>query len=101
MASTTTKATKPLLTDLASTIDRVPSNFIRPLADRPNLHQLHSSSPSIPIIDLHDFHGPNRSKIIQNLAHACQHYGFFQVYTKLHLMYTIKLFLMQFNHTNS
>ncbi|CAJ1950569.1 unnamed protein product [Sphenostylis stenocarpa] len=77
--TTTTVATKPLLTDLASTVDRVPSNFIRPLADRPNLHQLHTSTPSIPIIDLHDLDGPNRSKMVQNIAHACQHYGFFQI----------------------
>ncbi|RDX57995.1 Protein DMR6-LIKE OXYGENASE 2 [Mucuna pruriens] len=71
--------TKALLTDLASTVDRVPSNFIRPVADRPNLEQLHSSSASIPIIDLHGLDGSNRSQIIQNIAHACHNYGFFQI----------------------
>ncbi|XP_006583203.1 protein DMR6-LIKE OXYGENASE 2 isoform X2 [Glycine max] len=71
-------ATKPLLTDLASTIDRVPSNFIRPIGDRPKLHQLHSSLASIPIIDLQGLGGSNHSQIIQNIAHACQTYGFFQ-----------------------
>ncbi|KAL2336289.1 hypothetical protein Fmac_010735 [Flemingia macrophylla] len=70
--------TKPLLllTDLASTVDRVPSNFIRPLSDRPNLQQLQSSTASIPIIDLQD---PNHSHIVQSIAHACRNYGFFQI----------------------
>ncbi|KAL2336288.1 hypothetical protein Fmac_010734 [Flemingia macrophylla] len=70
--------TKPLLllTDLASTVDRVPSNFIRPLSDRPNLQQLQSSTASIPIVDLQD---PNHSHIVQNIAHACRNYGFFQI----------------------
>ncbi|KAG4937983.1 hypothetical protein AAZX31_16G016000 [Glycine max] len=71
--------TKPLLTDLASTVDRVPSNFIRPIGDRPNLQQLHSSIASIPIIDLQGLGGSNHSQIIQNIAHACQNYGFFQI----------------------
>ncbi|KAK7275454.1 hypothetical protein RIF29_16571 [Crotalaria pallida] len=73
-------ASKPLITDLATTVNHVPSNFIRPLSDRPNLQNLHSlSASSIPIIDLHGLDGPNRSQIIQELAHACQTYGFFQV----------------------
>ncbi|TKY64163.1 Naringenin,2-oxoglutarate 3-dioxygenase [Spatholobus suberectus] len=76
----TTTASKPLLllTDLASTVDRVPSNFIRPLADRPNL-QHHSSTASIPIIDLQGLDGSSRSQIIQDIAHASQNYGFFQI----------------------
>lgn len=75
MAST---ARKPLLTDLASTVDRVPSNFIRPIADRPNLKQLHSTT-SIPIINLQGLHGSNRPQIIENIAQACKNYGFFQI----------------------
>ncbi|KAK7349367.1 hypothetical protein VNO77_06682 [Canavalia gladiata] len=70
---------KPLLTDLASTVDRVPSNFIRPLGDRPNLLNLQSSAASIPIIDLQGLDASNRSEVIQNIAHACQNYGFFQI----------------------
>ncbi|XP_027337713.1 protein DMR6-LIKE OXYGENASE 2-like [Abrus precatorius] len=76
MATTTQK---PLITDLASTVNRVPSNFIRPLYDRPNLQQLQSSTASIPIIDLQGLDDSNRSQIIQNIAHACQNYGFFQI----------------------
>lgn len=75
MAST---ARKPLLTDLASTVDRVPSNFIRPIGDRPNLQQLHSTT-SVPIIDLQGLDGSNRAQIIQNITHACTNYGFFQI----------------------
>ncbi|KAJ1408351.1 Oxoglutarate/iron-dependent dioxygenase [Sesbania bispinosa] len=69
---------KPLLTDLASTVSRVPSNFIRPIGDRPNL-QLQSPTASIPIIDLQGLLGSNRSHVIQKIAQACQNYGFFQI----------------------
>ncbi|XP_061340929.1 protein DMR6-LIKE OXYGENASE 2-like [Gastrolobium bilobum] len=77
----TTTAPKPLLTDLASTLNRVPSNFIRLLGDRPNLQhlQLQSSNASIPIIDLQGLYGSTRSQIIQKIAQACQDYGFFQI----------------------
>ncbi|KAK7389729.1 hypothetical protein VNO78_25015 [Psophocarpus tetragonolobus] len=70
---------KPLLTELASTIDRVPSNFIRPIGERPKLHQLDSFTGSIPVVDLEGLHGSDRSKIIHEIGHACQNYGFFQI----------------------
>lgn len=70
---------KPLLSDLASTVSHVPSNFIRPLDERPNLQDVRSLDASIPIIDLHGLDGPNRSDIIQKIGHACQNYGFFQI----------------------
>ncbi|MED6112427.1 Protein DMR6-LIKE OXYGENASE 1, partial [Stylosanthes scabra] len=68
----------------------VPSNFIRPLNDRPNLQNLHSSNynnESIPIIDLQgldededeDASNNNRSQIIHNIGQACKDYGFFQI----------------------
>lgn len=91
MAST---ATKPLLTDLASTIDRVPSNFIRPIGDRPNLQQLHSTT-SIPIIDLQGLDGSNRAQVIQNITDACTNYGFFQVHIKLYTI-IINILLLLF-----
>ena len=81
MATTTTTAPKPLLADLASTMKHVPSNFIRPPSDRPNLQDQSSNADSIPIIDLQGLDGSNRSQIIQNIAQACKNYGFFQVYT--------------------
>lgn len=72
---------KPLLTDLACTLNHVPSNFIRPIDDRPNLEFQSSTNDSIPIIDLHGLEDDdsNRCQIIQSIAQACQNYGFFQV----------------------
>ncbi|KAI4328990.1 hypothetical protein L6164_021299 [Bauhinia variegata] len=80
----TSATTKPLLlSDLASStvrLSHVPSNFIRPLGDRPNLQEVQSSDAvSISLIDLRGLRGPNRPQIIQNIARACQDYGFFQV----------------------
>ncbi|TYJ22396.1 hypothetical protein E1A91_A08G123400v1 [Gossypium mustelinum] len=71
--------TKLLLTDLATTVKLVPTNYIRPISDRPNLVDVHVSDVSIPLIDLQDLHGPNRSHVLKQIALACQHDGFFQV----------------------
>ncbi|KAM6588278.1 hypothetical protein CsatA_010883 [Cannabis sativa] len=69
-----------LLTDLASKAKHVPSNYVRPISDRPNLAALDTSAAhSIPLIDLQDLHGPNHSKVIQQIGQACQLDGFFQV----------------------
>lgn len=79
MAAATTSS-KMLLSDFASTIQKVPSNYIRPINDRPNLTQVEvSDASSIPLIDLEGLHGPRHSEIIQQIALACQHHGFFQV----------------------
>ncbi|KAF7848098.1 hypothetical protein BT93_L2297 [Corymbia citriodora subsp. variegata] len=73
-------ATKLLLTDLASSIDRVPDNYIRPEADRPNLIEVEVSDiSSIPLIDLQGLSGPNRDDIIKQIGQACQQDGFFQI----------------------
>jgi hypothetical protein len=75
--------TKPLVTDLISTINHVPSNFIRPIGDRPDQLQLQSTvTDFISIIDLQGLNSSNRSEIIQKIEHACQNYGFFQVLIK-------------------
>ncbi|XP_028752276.1 protein DMR6-LIKE OXYGENASE 2-like [Neltuma alba] len=84
MAAATTDAaaaTKPtLLTDLASSVSHVPSNFVRSLGDRPNLQNVQSAEgSSIPLIDLQDLDGPNRSLAIRKIDDACRNYGFFQV----------------------
>ncbi|KAH9678356.1 protein DMR6-LIKE OXYGENASE 2 [Citrus sinensis] len=49
MAAATTKL---LLSDLASTVKSVPSNYIRPISDRPNLTEVQISDGSIPLVDL-------------------------------------------------
>ncbi|CAA3006529.1 protein DMR6-LIKE OXYGENASE 2-like isoform X1 [Olea europaea var. sylvestris] len=68
---------KVLLLDLASNINRVPSNYIRPISDRPNLDKVDSIDASIPLIDLHDVTGSN--DVVQQIGRACKDYGFFQV----------------------
>ncbi|XP_040985754.1 protein DMR6-LIKE OXYGENASE 2-like [Juglans microcarpa x Juglans regia] len=72
-------ATKLLLTDLALTVNHVPSNYVRPISDRPNLSDVQISEGSVPLIDLQDLNGPNHSDIIEHIGQACQHDGFFQV----------------------
>ncbi|KAF5815859.1 putative flavanone 3-dioxygenase [Helianthus annuus] len=68
-----------LLSDLVSTdkIDQVPSNYIRPITQRPNLQSV--VRDSIPLIDLHNLFGPNRGQVIDQIGRACRDYGFFQV----------------------
>lgn len=71
---------KLLLSDLASSIDCVPSRYVRPVNDRPNLDEVQSSSDgSIPLIDLQELLGPSRSHVIKQIAEACQIDGFFRV----------------------
>ncbi|KAF3449247.1 hypothetical protein FNV43_RR09975 [Rhamnella rubrinervis] len=66
-------AAKLLLTDhLASGAKNVPTSYIRPISDRPNLSVVHTSDVSIPLIDLQGLHGPNHSDVIKQIAHACQ-----------------------------
>ncbi|OAY72243.1 Naringenin,2-oxoglutarate 3-dioxygenase [Ananas comosus] len=70
---------KLLLTDRAiSSSNHVPSNYIRPVGDRPNLLDVESST-SIPLIDLHGLLGPARSDVIKEIGSACRTDGFFMV----------------------
>ncbi|KAF8379828.1 hypothetical protein HHK36_029277 [Tetracentron sinense] len=71
--------TKLLLSDLISGVTHVPSNYIRPISERPNLLDVQWSDGSIPVIDLKGLSGPNRSDIIKEIGQACQNDGFFQV----------------------
>lgn len=70
----------PLLADLASSATSVPSNFIRPENERPNLEEVKSmDADSIPLIDIGDLDGPDRANAIRKIGEACLNYGFFQV----------------------
>ncbi|MBA0741417.1 hypothetical protein Gogos_014573 [Gossypium gossypioides] len=70
---------KPLLTDLVSTVNSIPQNFIRPESDRPNLDEV-TFDHSIPLVDLQNLDdGPNRSTVVKAIGDACRNYGFFQV----------------------
>ncbi|XP_058221886.1 protein DMR6-LIKE OXYGENASE 2-like [Rhododendron vialii] len=70
-----------LLTDLVSSVNHVPSNYIRPISDRPNLIEVEKLEGSnlIPVIDLQGLHGLDHSHVIEKIGLACQHHGFFQV----------------------
>lgn len=75
-------SSKPLLADLvaSSTSKQVPSNYIRPISDRPCLSEVQASNAtSITVIDLEELHGPNHFLILKQLSQACQEDGFFHV----------------------
>ncbi|KAJ4952658.1 hypothetical protein NE237_029490 [Protea cynaroides] len=67
--------TKLFVTDISSSVDYLPSKFIRQEFDRPNLHEVQSEKESIPLIDLQDDH----RDIIKRIGQACEFDGFFQV----------------------
>lgn len=77
-------ATK-LLSDLVSGVTHVPSNYVRPAHDRPNLDLVQSCDHSIPLINLQGFDGSRRSDIVKQIGLACQDYGFFQVHIYLYI----------------
>ncbi|CAN6868140.1 unnamed protein product [Brassica oleracea] len=58
---------KLLVSDIASSVDHVPSNYVRPISDRPNLSEIETSGDSIPMIDLQELHGPNRAYVIYQI----------------------------------
>ncbi|ONK72912.1 uncharacterized protein A4U43_C04F24850 [Asparagus officinalis] len=53
----------------------LPESYIRPEAERPQLNEVQNDD-NIPVIDLSC---PDKSQIINQVAHACESYGFFQV----------------------
>lgn len=72
-----------LLADLASSgVKQIPTSYIRPISDRPNLSDVQISDVPIPLIDLHGLNGPNHSLIIKQISQACENDGFFQVPAK-------------------
>ncbi|KFK31850.1 hypothetical protein AALP_AA6G166600 [Arabis alpina] len=75
----TSATSKLLLSDFASSVSHVPSNYVRPISDRPNLSEVETSGDSIPLIDLCDLDGSKRAEIVHQLAYACSTYGFFQI----------------------
>ncbi|QHO26045.1 probable 2-oxoglutarate-dependent dioxygenase SLC1 isoform X1 [Arachis hypogaea] len=70
-------------------IHTLPQRYILPASDRPIITTSEEQdddsnfvgNPKIelPIIDFFELIGPNRPQALQSLAHACQHYGFFQL----------------------
>lgn len=70
---------KLLVSDLATDLRKVPSNYIRPISDRPTLFTNVQNDANIPLIDLQGLYGPNRSLTITQIGLACQNDGFFQI----------------------
>lgn len=74
-----TSSAKLLLSDMVLGLDHVPSNYVRPPSERPNLKDVHASDVSIPLIDLQGLLGPSRSDVVKQIGEACQNDGFFQI----------------------
>lgn len=68
-------------------VNKVPKKYVFPACERPNTATNteeytrlgNKQNLQLPIIDFGDLVGPKRPQVLQSLAHACQHYGFFQV----------------------
>ncbi|KAJ0602394.1 putative flavanone 3-dioxygenase [Helianthus annuus] len=71
---------KPLLlSDMVASgeMNQVPSKYIHPITERPNYQNV--VPDSIPVIDLQNLNGPNRSQVLDEIRRACSDNGFFQV----------------------
>ncbi|KAL4187015.1 hypothetical protein AMTRI_Chr09g16780 [Amborella trichopoda] len=53
----------------------LPENYVRPLSERPNLHEV-TPCDAVPVINLNN---PNKTQIVKQIQSACESYGFFQV----------------------
>ena len=59
--------------------NEVQDKYILPPNERPQLSEV-SYSESIPVVDLQDLDGPNRTRVVQEICLACEEDGFFQVH---------------------
>eukprot|EP00253_Pinus_taeda_P031131 PITA_31131 len=57
---------------------QVQDKYILPPSERPHLSEV-SYSESILVVDLQDLDGPNRTRVVEEIRHACEEDGFFQV----------------------
>lgn len=80
-------------------LTRVPSKYILPINERPNLGDTRVNAGNLnlklPVIDFTQFQGSDRCQAIHSLEKACREFGFFQV--DLHLtsyMHSRALFLV-------
>ncbi|XP_010527892.1 PREDICTED: protein DMR6-LIKE OXYGENASE 1-like [Tarenaya hassleriana] len=64
-------------------LTKVPTKYILPEPDRPIFRKSDKIKPKenlkLPVIDFAELLGPNRPRVLQTLANACETYGFFQV----------------------
>ena len=80
--------------DLQGIIEKLMSNgtnnlqvhdkYILPPHERPQMisDQVSCYSESIPVVDLKDLDGPNRTSVVQQIRRACEEDGFFQVHVQ-------------------
>lgn len=86
--------TKLLVTDLAATVQQVPSRYVRPISDRPNFSDVRPSHAySFSVIDLHALDGPSRSDVVDQIGRACERDGFFLVINSFNSITCIFYFL--------
>lgn len=68
-------------------ISHVPKRFILPVSQRPNLHVNKGPNTTLPLVDLAWLHHNTlRSRVIDEIDHACKEFGFFQVKHELILL---------------
>ena len=92
--------------DLQGIIEKLMSNgtnnlqvhdkYILPPHERPQMisDQVSCYSESIPVVDLKDLDGPNRTRVIQEIRRVCEEDGFFQVHVQpsIHVMFNTFFF---------
>ncbi|XP_047336756.1 probable 2-oxoglutarate-dependent dioxygenase SLC1 [Impatiens glandulifera] len=60
-------------------ISKLPTQYIWPALDRPDMSKTQSDNLQLPVIDFAELQGPNRIRVLESLQKACETYGFFQV----------------------
>ncbi|KAH7653501.1 Flavanone 3-dioxygenase protein [Dioscorea alata] len=70
-----------LLSDIVrrETSGCIPSSYVRPKNERPNLLDMESSDVSIPLINLHEMDDHQHSLVVKAIGEACKSDGFFMV----------------------
>ncbi|KAJ7557151.1 hypothetical protein O6H91_05G113800 [Diphasiastrum complanatum] len=59
--------------------DVVSDRYVKPLQDRPSLEEETLDEKQIPTIDLAAIEGGRRDRIVAEIAHACEDWGFFHI----------------------
>eukprot|EP01018_Ginkgo_biloba_P032069 Gb_08224 [translate_table: standard] len=60
-------------------IEKLPSKYILPPAERPKEKDMCGYEEHLPLIDLSELQGPQRAHVVEAIGRACAEQGFFQV----------------------
>lgn len=96
-----TDATMLLLSDLLSSHPaHVPSKYIRPESDRPDLFIAETSNATIRAVDLQGLAGADRSQVVEEIGLACKNDGFFLVvlYLSVNLLHDMMHYIYHSSH---